>query len=211
MRLSGLISRTDLNERCGIIVGPFENDRWPLCILGSVPLIGVNVRESNIERLVTSIAVRLQAWNDLSSGYFQEGLFTKAMDALYRGIDLVSTEDCDENEDRERIKSELCTTFSNMSWLCMAINKKNPGFEFNGDTVNTIMEWAMRTIFTEVIANLPKDAKLAFGAGRLPDHGDKLHLILTVVEGENGDPRYFVVDESNQSIFEFAPKNESVE
>lgn len=195
VRIVDLASRAELNGRHGLVVGAEESGRLPVCLLGTSPIVGVNVRPQNVH-VETDVPanVRVQAWNDLGVAYSSEKMYIKSLEALEEGLRLSQTFD----SATPGVREETCRSLSNIAWLCLVMNKN--GVDMRGDTtVRQVMEWAMRQMFGDVISTLPKDANLLFGAGRVPGK-EAHHLIMTVVQ--DSEPRYFVVDEDRYCVYE---------
>ena len=202
IRVIDLVSRTELNGKHGLVVGPpvEETGRIPVCILGTSPIVGVNLKPVNVH-VETDVPanVRVQAWNDLGVAYSEEKLYLRSFDALEEGLRLSQTFD----SNIPGVREETCRALSNIAWLCLVMNKNGVGM--TGDmTVRQVMEWAMRQMFGDVITTLPKDANILFGAGKVPGKEEN-HLIMTVMEGDESGPRYFIVDEDRHCVYEFTP------
>lgn len=210
IRIEGLASRTELNGRQGLVVGDAENDRWPVCILGTAsPIVGVNVKEKNMSREDDAPgSIRVQAWNDLGVAYSTDKMYEKSLRALFDAM-----LEAQRHEGVVGVREETCRSLSNIAWLCLVMNRN--GVEYKDDStipvgggVRGIMEWAMRAMFASVIADLQKDSNLLFGAGRLP-RDESMHLIMTVVEEEGATPRYFVVNEDRFHVYEYGSEDTS--
>ena len=201
VRVVDLVSRADLNGKHGLVVGPpvEETGRIPVCILGTSPIVGVNLKPANVH-VETDVPenVRVQAWNDLGVAYSEEKLFSQSLEALEEGLRLSQSFD----SSIPGVREETCRSLSNIAWLCLVMNRN--GVDMKGDmTVKQVMEWAMRQMFGDVISTLPKEANILFGAGKVPGK-EEHHLIMTVMEGEDPKPRYFVVDEDRYCVYEFS-------
>lgn len=197
VRVVELRERSDLNGSLGLVVAePTSEGRVPVCILGSSPIIGINVRPANAEVLGEAPGnVKIQAWNDLGVAYCQQRMFAKSLDALEEAVRLAPA-----YEGAPGVREESGRSLSNIAWLCLVMSQNS--VDFRPDvTVKQVMEWAMRQMFREVIESLPKDAKVLFGAGRIPGKEER-HLIMTVVDQEDSEPRYFVVDEERHLVYE---------
>jgi len=202
VRVIGLTARAELNGSHGLVVGPPDDTvgRLPVCLLGTSPIVGVNLRPVNM-RPETGVPgnVRVQAWNDLGVAYSGEKMYSKAMAALEDALRVAR-----EVEGVAGVREESCRSLSNIAWLCLVMNRD--GVEMRGDaTVKQVMEWAMRQMFHDVIRTLPADANVLFGAGRVPGK-EQPHLIMTVVQNET--PRYFVVDEDGHRVYEFSAEED---
>lgn len=214
VRLYDLTDRADLNGKHGIVVGPEEQGRWPVCILGTMsPIVGVNVRDTNMAHESDAPGnVCVQAWNDLGVAYSNDGMYEKSMKALFDAMSMAQR-----HEGEPGVREETCRSLSNIAWLCLVMNRRGVDLTDDGSfpvqgSVRGIMEWAMRAMFVSIIHELPKDAKLMFGAGRLPNApagDDNRRLIMTAVEGEASVPRYFVVDEEGGCVYEFATEKDT--
>jgi hypothetical protein len=199
IRVIDLVSREDLNGKHGLVVGPpvERTERIPVCILGTCPIVGVNLHPKNVH-VETDVPqnIRVQAWNDLGVAYSNEKMYSKSLEALEDGVRLAQTFD----SSIPGVREETCRSLSNIVWLCLVMNKN--GVDLKGKTTTSqVMEWAMRQIFAGVIDTLPKDCRVLFGAGKVPGR-DTNHLIMTIMETED-NPRYFIVDEERYCVYEF--------
>ena len=209
--LQDLTSRAELNGAHGLVVGPEEGGRWPVCVLGTAsPIVGVNVKEVNMVREDDAPGcVRVQAWNDLGVAYSKDRMYSKSLRALFDAM----VEAQRHGDGVVGVRQETCRSLSNIAWLCLVMSRKRVDITDDGTFpvtggVRGTMEWAMRAMFSTVIHDLPKESNLLFGAGRLPDDEEGMHLIMTVVEAEGTPPRYFVVDEDAFRVYEYTGRSD---
>ena len=202
VRLTGLVSRAELNDRDGIVVEdvPVGDDRWPVCMLGTSPIIGVNVRTRNLVHSPdVPPNIRVQAWNDLGVAYSRDAMYVKSLRALRDGVRTAVS-----HMDAPGVRDETCRCLSNIAWLCLLMNRRGIGLSSEDESVRDVMEWAMRQIFSGVIETIAPTTKLLFGAGTLPGSPTQRLIMTAVAVQDDAEDviRYFVVDEDHGRVYE---------